>query len=99
SVPSSAATKNELSGSVPQAGHSACQIPQKGDGGLLSVLGQMTGGNGDVKRVVCYDVVDDRMRNRIFKLLKDYGRRVQYSVFEVECDERAGFSCSFACST
>jgi CRISPR-associated protein Cas2 len=43
----------------------------------------MTGGCGDVKRVVCYDVVDDRRRNRIFKLLKDYGRRVQYSVFEV----------------
>jgi CRISPR-associated protein Cas2 len=40
-----------------------------------------------VKRVVCYDIIDDRRRNKVFKLLKDYGRRVQYSVFEVECDE------------
>ncbi len=41
-----------------------------------------------MKRVICYDIIDDRRRNRIFKLLKDYGQRVQYSVFEVECDER-----------
>lgn len=41
-----------------------------------------------MKRVICYDIIDDRRRNRIFKLLKDYGRRVQYSVFEVECDEK-----------
>ncbi|WP_124726791.1 CRISPR-associated endonuclease Cas2 [Staphylospora marina] len=40
-----------------------------------------------MKRVVCYDVIDDRRRNKVFKLLKDYGQRVQYSVFEVECDE------------
>lgn len=41
-----------------------------------------------MKRVICYDIIDDRRRNRIFKLLKDYGRHVQYSVFEVECDEK-----------
>lgn len=56
------------------------------------------GGNGDVKRVVCYDVVDDRRRNRIFKLLKDYGRRVQYSVFEVECDEKSWIQLEFRLS-
>lgn len=41
-----------------------------------------------MKRVVCYDIVDDRRRNKVFKILKDYGQRVQYSVFEVECDEK-----------
>jgi len=50
-----------------------------------------------VKRVVCYDVVDDRRRNRIFKLLKDYGRRVQYSVFE-ECDEKSWIQLQFRLS-
>lgn len=34
--------------------------------------------------VVCYDVLDDGRRQRIYDLLKDYGARVQYSVFE--CD-------------
>jgi len=33
--------------------------------------------------VVCYDVSDDRVRNRIAKILLRYGNRVQYSVFEV----------------
>ena len=51
-----------------------------------------------MKRVVCYDVVDDRRRNRIFKLLKDYGRRVQYSVFEVECDEKSWIQLRFRLS-
>lgn len=32
--------------------------------------------------VVTYDVVCDRRRNRIANTLKDYGTRVQYSVFE-----------------
>jgi len=31
---------------------------------------------------VSYDIPDDRRRNRVCKLLKDYGERVQYSVFE-----------------
>ena len=37
--------------------------------------------------VVAYDVVQDRRRNRVMKLLKNHGRHVQYSVFE--CDLRA----------
>ncbi len=37
--------------------------------------------------VVCYDIVDDRRRARVHKLLEGYGRRVQYSVFE--CDLNA----------
>lgn len=32
--------------------------------------------------VVSYDIPDDRRRTRVWKLLKDYGERVQYSVFE-----------------
>lgn len=32
--------------------------------------------------VVCYDIPKDRRRNRVCKLLKNYGERAQYSVFE-----------------
>jgi CRISPR-associated protein Cas2 len=32
--------------------------------------------------VVSYDIPSDRRRGRVCKLLKDYGERVQYSVFE-----------------
>lgn len=32
--------------------------------------------------VVSYDIADDRRRTRVSKVLKDYGTRVQYSVFE-----------------
>jgi len=32
--------------------------------------------------LVCYDVVDDKRRNRVVKALKGYGVRVQKSVFE-----------------
>ena len=34
--------------------------------------------------VVTYDIVDDKIRTRLFKLLKRYGDRVQYSIFECE---------------
>ena len=33
--------------------------------------------------VVCYDISDDKVRERIAKVLLKYGNRVQYSVFEV----------------
>jgi len=33
--------------------------------------------------LVCYDIEDDRERNRVAKLLLKHGRRVQYSVFEL----------------
>ncbi|WP_435547387.1 CRISPR-associated endonuclease Cas2 [Desulfobacterium sp. N47] len=32
--------------------------------------------------LVSYDIPDDRRRTRLAKTLKDYGGRVQYSVFE-----------------
>ncbi len=37
---------------------------------------------------ICYDIVDNRRRNRIAKILLDYGERVQYSVFEVDIDAK-----------
>ncbi len=36
--------------------------------------------------VVAYDICDNRRRARIFKTMKGYGRRVQYSVFECGLD-------------
>ncbi len=38
--------------------------------------------------VVSYDVVDDRRRLKVAKVLTGYGRRVQKSVFECDLDER-----------
>ncbi len=38
--------------------------------------------------VVCYDVVDDKKRTRLAKIMVNYGRRVQKSVFECELDDR-----------
>ena len=35
--------------------------------------------------LVCYDIEDDRRRNKIARCLTGWGRRVQYSVFEVAC--------------
>ena len=32
--------------------------------------------------VITYDISDDRRRGKVHKTLKDYGVRVQYSVFE-----------------
>ena len=32
--------------------------------------------------IVCYDIVDNKKRNRSATILKDYGTRVQFSVFE-----------------
>jgi len=36
--------------------------------------------------VVSYDIPDDQRRTRLYKLLLNYGRRVQYSVFECLLD-------------
>ena len=35
---------------------------------------------------ICYDVKDDARRLKIAKVLKDYGTRVQLSVFEADLD-------------
>ena len=38
--------------------------------------------------VVSYDIADDRRRTRVAKLLRNYGQRVQYSVFECLLTDR-----------
>jgi CRISPR-associated protein Cas2 len=35
-----------------------------------------------MRYLVCYDIADDRRRQRVSELLLDYGSRVQESVFE-----------------
>ncbi len=37
--------------------------------------------------LISYDITDDRRRHRVSEALKDYGVRVQYSVFECEMSE------------
>jgi CRISPR-associated protein Cas2 len=39
--------------------------------------------------VVSYDVSSDRRRTRLAHVLKDFGERVQYSVFECRLDAEA----------
>jgi len=38
--------------------------------------------------LISYDISDDRKRNRVAGLLKDHGKRVQYSVFECHLDAK-----------
>lgn len=38
--------------------------------------------------LVSYDIPDDRRRNRVFKLLRGWGERVQYSVFCCQLSRR-----------
>jgi CRISPR-associated protein Cas2 len=38
--------------------------------------------------LISYDISDDKARQRVYNILKDYGKRVQYSVFECHLDER-----------
>ncbi|MBK3332638.1 CRISPR-associated endonuclease Cas2 [Persephonella atlantica] len=37
--------------------------------------------------IICYDISDDKKRNKVSKLLKAYGIRTQLSLFEVEADK------------
>jgi CRISPR-associated endonuclease Cas2 len=34
--------------------------------------------------LVCYDITDDKRRDRVFKVCKNHGEHLQFSVFE--CD-------------
>jgi CRISPR-associated protein Cas2 len=34
--------------------------------------------------LICYDIADDRRRDRVFRVCKNYGDHLQFSVFE--CD-------------
>ena len=37
-----------------------------------------------MKYLITYDISEDRRRNKVIKLLNEYGRRVQFSCFEIE---------------
>jgi len=37
-----------------------------------------------MKYLVTYDVSEDSRRNKVIKLLNEYGKRVQFSCFEIE---------------
>lgn len=41
-----------------------------------------------MKYVVSYDISSDRLRRKVSRIMEDYGRRVQYSVFECELDNK-----------
>ncbi|MDW8801438.1 CRISPR-associated endonuclease Cas2 [Clostridium sp. A1-XYC3] len=38
--------------------------------------------------LISYDIIDDKKRTRLHKMLKNYGIRNQYSVFECELDDK-----------
>ena len=38
--------------------------------------------------LISYDISSDRIRTKVAKTLEDYGRRVQYSVFECSLDKK-----------
>lgn len=38
--------------------------------------------------MICYDMTSNKKRRKVAEILKDYGRRVQYSVFECEISRR-----------
>lgn len=38
--------------------------------------------------IVSYDIEDDKIRTNFSKFLKKYGRRIQYSVFEIKNSQR-----------
>ncbi len=38
--------------------------------------------------VVCYDITDDKRRDKVFKALLDFGVHRQFSVFECKLEEK-----------
>ena len=38
--------------------------------------------------IITYDISDDKLRTKFAKFLKKYGRRIQYSVFEIKNSPR-----------
>ncbi len=39
-----------------------------------------------MKWIICYDIADDRRRQRIAEALLDFGARIQESIFDCELD-------------
>ena len=60
---------------------------------LPSIRPTWTSGQGLIRitmhYTVAYDITDDKRRNKVAKILKDFGTRIQYSVFECDTDRRA----------
>ncbi|MFH1255474.1 MAG: CRISPR-associated endonuclease Cas2 [bacterium] len=38
--------------------------------------------------IVCYDFSNDKIRNKFSKFLKKFGRKIQYSIFEIRNSQR-----------
>lgn len=38
--------------------------------------------------IICYDFKDDRIRTRFSKFLKRFGRKIQYSIYEIKNSRR-----------
>lgn len=38
--------------------------------------------------LVCYDIANDKRLKKVFKLCKDYGNHIQYSIFECDLNLR-----------
>ena len=38
--------------------------------------------------IVCYDISNTRIRNKVFKEMKNYGRHTQLSVFECDISQK-----------
>jgi len=38
--------------------------------------------------LISYDVADDKVRTQFSKFIRKYGRRIQYSVYEIHNSER-----------
>ena len=50
-------------------------------------MGARSAGDSLMFIIVCYDIVDNKRRSRIAKVMKSYGYRVQKSVFECQLDD------------
>ncbi|GBD34779.1 CRISPR-associated endoribonuclease Cas2 [bacterium HR35] len=42
-----------------------------------------------MRYIISYDISENKIRNRLVRILEKYGERVQYSVFEFELDNDA----------
>ena len=38
--------------------------------------------------IVCYDIVNNKRRRKVVKIMESYGQRAQYSVFECDISDR-----------
>lgn len=43
---------------------------------------------GEIMIIVSYDISDDKLRTKFSKFLNRFGRRIQYSVFEINNSEK-----------